>query len=152
MKKTVFIFISLILTFCLLSACGGNENQPETTIAPSQTSAETTIPSPPEELTYLTTIGNGANAFVFKVIDSENKTTEYLIKSDKATVGEALTNLGMLEISDANGEIKHANGIYANNASTGLNWVLYINGEKQTESVNGIEIKNGTVYTFKLEK
>ncbi len=154
MKKNTLCFVIFVIIISIFASCSKNTDTQitESTATAVAVTRQTTIAPPPENLTYLTSIGSGSNSFVFSVVDLESKETNYLIKTDLNAVGPALTALGMININESNGEITDVNGINAGTNKTGAKWVLYVNGENKTASVNETEIKNGTVYTFKLEK
>lgn len=155
MKKYIFCIAILLIAISIFASCAKNTETPAnetTTAATLITTEQTTFALPSEEPTYLTSIGNGANSFVFNVIDLEGNETSYLIKTDLSAVGPSLTSLGMININEANGAITDVNGINADTNKTGVKWAVYSNGENITATVNETTIKSGTVYTFKLEK
>jgi len=100
------------------------------------------------------TLGNGAAAFTFTVVDPEGKETTVTVKTDKTTVGDALTELGL--ISGTEGEyglmVDTINGITLNYDADKMYWAFYIDGEYAMTGVDSTDVVAGSVYTFKAEK
>lgn len=99
------------------------------------------------------TLGTGATAFTFTVVDTEGKETTVTIKTDKTTVGEALVELGLVagEDSEFGLYVKTVNGITLDYDTDGKYWAFYIDGEYAMTGVDSTEITAGSVYTFKAE-
>ena len=94
--------------------------------------------------------GDGAKTLVVEVVVGEDKVV-FTVNTDKETVGEALTEHGLIE-----GEqgafglyIKKVNGITADYDVDQSYWAFYVNGEYGMNGVDTTEIVEGTVY--KLE-
>ncbi len=99
------------------------------------------------------TLGDGKTEFPFEVIDPDGKTTEFIIKTDKTTVGDALCELNL--ISGEEGAyglyVKTVNGIKLDYNEDGMYWAFYINGKYATTGVDKTEIKADALYTFRAE-
>lgn len=91
--------------------------------------------------------------FHLTVVDKDNNETDFDIKSEKATVGEALTDEKLIEGTE--GEyglyITKVNGIEAIYEQDGTYWSFYINGEYAMTGVDTTEIEDGATYMLKVE-
>ncbi len=100
------------------------------------------------------TLGTGAAAFTFTVVDPDGKETTVTVKTDKTTVGDALTELGL--ISGTEGEyglmVDTINGITLDYNADQMYWAFYIDGEYAMTGVDSTDVVAGSVYTFKAEK
>lgn len=92
--------------------------------------------------------------FTFIVVDKDGKETSFSISTDKATVGDALLEEGLIE--GENGAyglyVKKVNGIVADYDIDKTYWAFYINGEYAMSGVDATEIVEGATYSFKVEK
>lgn len=102
----------------------------------------------------VTEIGEGATTFDFEVIDGDEKVTKFKVSTDKKTVGEALLDVQLIEGEDgAYGlYVKKVNGIVADYDVDKTYWSFFINGEMAMTGVDGTEIEEGAVYSFKVIK
>ena len=135
--------LSLILCMVLLAAmtlsaagCGGTE------------------PTPNGTFTDGAVLGEGAVSFTLTVTDSNGQTSGCTVKTDAATVGDALTALGL--IAGDNGAyglyVKTVNGITADYDVDQTYWAFYIDGEYATSGVDTTDIAPGCAYMLKVEK
>lgn len=101
-----------------------------------------------------TAIGKGANTFDFEVIDKDENVTKFRVSTDKTKVVDALLEQGLIEGEDGpyGLYVKKVNGIEADYDKDGTYWAFYVNGEATMEGVSSFEIKEGDVYSFKVEK
>jgi hypothetical protein len=99
------------------------------------------------------TLGNGATAFTFTVVNGEGVETTVTVKTDKETVGEALVELGLVsgEDSDWGLMVDTVNGETVNYNETGKYWAFYIDGEYAQTGVDSTPVTAGATYTFKVE-
>lgn len=98
-------------------------------------------------------IGEGENQFVFTVVDTEGKETEFEVHTDKTIVGEALLDLGIIngDQGDYGLYVKTVNGITLDYETDGKYWAFYVDGEYAMTGVDMTEITTGATYTFKAE-
>ncbi len=153
MKNTKFLSkLSLILCITLIAAmvctmvsCDNKKEDEETK---AETSIETTA-----ETTGSNVLGEGDVAFTFTVRDGESEET-FEIRTDKATVGEALIELGLIEGEEGpyGLYVKKVNGITADFDVDGTYWAFYIDGEYAMTGVDTTEVEDGREYTFSKEK
>ena len=118
-----------------------------TEIGATGTTADTTENGP-------TVLGEGATSFYFNVVDKEGATTRFEIHTDKTIVGDALTELGLIdgEMGDYGLYVKVVNGITADYSIDGTYWAFYVNGEYGMTGVDQTEIQPGQTYDFRVSK
>ena len=99
------------------------------------------------------TLGKGAVSFTFTVVNGEGKEITVTINTDKETVGEALTDLGLVsgEDSEYGLMVDTVNGETWSYAETGKYWAFYIDGEYAMTGVDSTPVTAGSNYTFKVE-
>ena len=97
------------------------------------------------------TLGTGEKTVVVEVC-AEDQTVTFTIKTDKATVGDALAEHGLIEgdAGDFGLYVKRVNGIEADYDKDQTYWAFYINGEYGMTGVDLTEIEEGVIY--RLEK
>ena len=100
-----------------------------------------------ENATYTSdkTFGKGEKTVVVK-ITAEDQTLTFTIKTDKATLGEALREHEL--IVDDNGLIHTINGIKADYNDGGWWWKFTKNGEMMMVGADGATIADGEQYEF----
>ena len=132
MKKIVTLILCAILMISLV-ACGGD-------------TAETTLPS--TTVTDSQVVGEGAKSFPLTIVDKEGNAISITVNTDKETVGEALTELGIVEgtMGEYGLYITHVNGIPAIWEEGGYYWSFYINDEYAMTGVDQTPIADGESY------
>lgn len=137
MKKSVISSISIILSFiCLLCFVSCGEKVDAVGLW--------------ENATYLsdTTIGNGDKTVSFD-IEAGEQTITITLKTDKATLGEAMFEHGL--INDAS-FFNVLNGIEASWEKDQAYWGFYQGNEFMMVGVNDTEISGGEHYRFVYSK
>lgn len=101
-----------------------------------------------------TVLGEGKTSFDFMVIDSEGKETNFKIHTDKKTVGDALSELKLIdgEEGDYGLYVKTVNGITVDYDKDGEYWAFYINDKYAQTGVDTTNIKDGDSYSLVVEK
>ena len=132
MKKLLSVIGVCVLIAAMalnFTGCGSNTT-PETTAAPDSVT------------------------FTVVVADLEGNETPFEITTDKAIVGEALLEEGLIEgdQGDYGLYINTVNGITADWDKDQTYWAFYINGEYATTGIDGTEITAGTTYGLTLTK
>ena len=142
MKKTLFtkllsfaFCIVLIAAMALLAGCNDDANISN----PVSSGVAETL--------------TAEKSFTFVVIDAKGKETSFEISSDKATVGEALLDEGLIAGEDGQYGlyVKTVNGITLDYDTDGKYWAFYVNGEYGMTGVDATEIVAGATYSFKAE-
>ena len=92
-------------------------------------------------------------SFTVVTTDLEGKETTHEIKTDAATVGEALIEARLIKghTTDYGLYVDEVNGIALDWEKDGKYWAFYINGEYAMTGVDTTNVEDGAVYTFKPE-
>ena len=100
------------------------------------------------------TVGKGATAFTVEVAQLDGTSITFTVNTDKATVGEALLELGIVAGDDTEYGlyVKTVNGVTLDYDMDGAYWAFYINGEYAMTGVDATSIEAGASYTLKAEK
>lgn len=98
-------------------------------------------------------LGTGNTKFTFTVKDIEGEEVSFEISTDKKTVGEALTELKLIDgdIGDYGLYVKSVNGIRHEFTEDGKYWAFYVNDAYAEKGCDLTEIENGAVYSFRAE-
>lgn len=98
-------------------------------------------------------LGEGKMSFPFIVVEKDGTETEFLIKTDKEVVGDALLDVELIEGEDGDYGlyVKRVNGILADYNVDGTYWAFYINDEYAMSGVDMTPIVEGEKYSFKVE-
>lgn len=131
MKRIVSLILCLILMVSL-AACGG---------APAETTPSNTV-------TDGQVVGEGAKSFPLTIVDKEGNAITITVNTDKEMVGEALTELGIVEgtMGEYGLYMTHVNGIPAIYEEDGYYWSFYINDEYAMTGVDQTPIVEGESY------
>ena len=101
-----------------------------------------------------TVLGEGEKSFTFVIADKEGAETTLEIHTDAESVGDALSQLGLIDGEEGQYGlyVKSVNGIEADYDKDGVYWAFYIDGEYALTSVDATEVTDGAVYAFRVEK
>lgn len=152
----VVCIVLIAVTALFTIGCNDEQNSVTTNEETSAYADETSVSSDETSDTEngVISIGEGQSKFTFEVVDEDGKTTVFEVKTDKETVGEALTSLNI--ISGEQGAyglyVKTVNGITADYDTNGRYWAFYIDGQYAFSGVDSTEINESSVYSFKVEK
>lgn len=93
-------------------------------------------------------------SFTFVVKDLEGNESTFNITTDKATVGEALLDEGLISGKDSEYGlyVTAVNGITADWDKDQTYWAFYIDGEYAMTGVDATEVTAGATYSFVLTK
>ena len=85
--------------------------------------------------------------------NGDGNETAYEIHTDKATVGEALLELGLIDGEDGDYGlyVKTVNGVTVDYDTDGKYWAFYVDGEYAQTGVDSTEVTPGANYAFKVE-
>ncbi len=144
-SKLLSVIICLMLTAAMaltMTACGDTTANSEPA-GSSQTSSDGVL-----------TVGDGKTEFGFTVTDLDGNKTEFTVRTDKTTVGEALLDAKLIEgdNSEYGLYVKKVNGITADYDTDGTYWAFYIDGEYAMTGVDITEITDGANYEFRISK
>ncbi len=144
MKKFSSILIAIMSVAILFCSCNTN----------SQTNTTTQETPQAQDIFALSEIGEGEKSFILEVQTEEGETHSINVKTNKQTVGEALSEYAIID-----GEqgpyglyIKYVNGILADYNINGAYWAFYINGELASQGADLTEINENYIYSFRFEK
>ena len=136
--------IVLIAAMTLLAAgCAG------TPAAPTDAS----VPVNATENASATVLGEGEKVITVKTADLEGVETTFEVHTNAATVGEALTEVKLIEGHDSEYGlyVDTVNGITLDWEKDGKYWAFYVDGEYAATGVDTTEITAGAVYSFRAE-
>ena len=143
MKKTIKISIILLMIAALLASLSSCKKE------------EAEIDELWKDAIYQsdTTLGNGSKTVKVEVKAGETSVT-FTIKTDKATLGEALTEHSLIEGDPGQYGlyIKKVNGITADYDVDKSYWGFYKNGEYMMTGVDSTNISDGEHYELVYEK
>ena len=96
----------------------------------------------------------GEKNFTFLVVDAEGNEKSFEIKTDAATVGEALLEEELIagEESQYGLYVKTVDGITLDYNKDGAYWSFYVGDAYATSGVDTTEIEDGQTYSFRVEK
>ena len=99
------------------------------------------------------TVGEGKTAFTVEVVQLDGTSIKFTVNTDKATVGEALLDLGIVagDTTEYGLYVKTVNGVTLDYDADGAYWAFYINGEYASTGVDATNIEAGATYTLKGE-
>ena len=148
--------LSLILCVALVAAvalsvigCGDNSTGSGGTTSAVNGTGDVESPKNSDNV-----VGQGSKSFKFLVVDIDGNETEFVVKTDKDTVGAALLENGLIDGEDGDFGlyVKVVNGITADYDKDKTYWAFYVNGEYAMTGVDSTEITEGATYTFQVEK
>ena len=153
MQKTVITkLLSLLIAVVLIAAMallvtGCDSNKTDDAVSESST------PVSSVEETLSTTVGEGATSFDFIVEGLDGKQKAFIVKTDKATVGEALLDAKLIagEDGDYGLYVKTVDGTTLDYDKDGKYWAFYVNGAYANSGVDSTNIVAGETYMFKAE-
>lgn len=140
--------MTLIVAMALFTTgCNGSTGNRTPSDAGTEVNVQTNAQADSNQL------GEGSTKFTFTVVDKEGSETQFEIHTDKETVGEALTELELIdgEESEYGLYVKTVNGITADYDKDGVYWAFYVNGEYAQTGVESTTITEGDSYSFKIE-
>ncbi len=105
------------------------------------------------EAASATVLGEGETVITVKTVDLEGVETTFEVHTNAATVGDALTEVKLIEGHDSEYGlyVDTVNGITLDWEKDGKYWAFYINGEYASTGVDATEISAGAEYSFRAE-
>lgn len=148
-NKNLKSFLSLTLCIVLIAAIalftsGCANDQTDTGNSQSVSASNST---------NATVYGKGNTSFNFTVTDTTGAQSDFIINTDKTTVGEALLEVGLIagEESQYGLYVKTVNGITLDFDKDGKYWAFYVDGNYASAGVDSTEIVANSTYSFKAE-
>lgn len=119
----------------------------------SSTAASEAASATPDTAAEVQVLGEGATVFSFAVVDADGNQTDFDIHTDAATVGDALSELGLIEGEDSEYGlyVKTVNGITVDYDTDGKYWAFYVDDAYAQTGVDTTEITDGASYAFRVE-
>ena len=140
MNKFLSLVLCLALTFALaLSGCGNKDtSSPEGEASDVVENVDDNV------------LGEGEVVFMLDVTNKEGKETHFEIHTDKATVGEALLEVELVEgtTSEYGLMIDTVDGEKLDFNEDGMYWAFLIDGEYAETGVDSTEVVEGTTYSL----
>lgn len=156
--KSMLLCMMLAMAFTVAGCGSKTENtadtqkNTETAIVNTESTVETE--SVDAAMAQEIILGEGSVKFTFIVVDADGNETNFVVSTDKETVGDALLELNLIEGDDSEYGlyVKTVNGITADYDTDGTYWAFYVNGEYASTGVDSTPVNEGDTYEFKVEK
>ena len=151
---SIILCIVLTWTAALITGCNDSKTETPETGSTAVTTTAAATESAEADDAGVTKLGEGQTTFSFTVTEKDGAETVFEISTDKTVVGDALSELGLIEGEEgAYGlYVKKVNGILADYDIDGTYWAFYVNGEYAMTGVDVTDITDGASYAFKVEK
>ncbi|MBP3936311.1 MAG: DUF4430 domain-containing protein [Clostridia bacterium] len=149
MKNKAFIQSSVIVLLVVLIAamallCGCTTNQPDEGGNSTLSSTTTTTAAQPQ------TVGEGETSFAFTVTFLDGASKQYVVRTDKTTVGAALLEVGLIAGSDSQYGlmVESVDGVKLDYTADKAYWAFYVDGAYAMSGVDSTTIETGKSYAF----
>ncbi len=109
---------------------------------------------PPITVTHTKEVGQGSTTFSLYVTDGDGVTTEYIIRTNRRTVGAAIRELGLAVYEDLPHLGNHPvvfDGIVTDLFKQRTYWGFYVNLKSITASPDEVLILTDTIYELRVE-
>ena len=156
--KSMLLCMMLAMAFTV-AGCGSKaegtadaQKNTETAIVNTETTVETESVEAAEAQEIV--LGDGSVKITVIVVDVDGNETNFVVNTDKETVGDALLEQNLIEGEDGDYGlyVKTVNGITADYDTDGTYWAFYVNGEYASTGVDSTPVNEGDTYEFKVEK
>ena len=162
--KSMLLCMMLAMAFTV-AGCGSKtegtadaQKNTETAIVNTETIVETEAVAETESIETAEAqeivLGDGSVKITVIVVDADGHETNFVVSTDKETVGDALLELNLIEgeEGDYGLYVKTVNGITADYDTDHTYWAFYVNGEYSNTGVDSTPVNEGDTYEFKVEK
>lgn len=161
-KKIKSMLLCMMLTMAMAITavgCGSKtentadaQKNTETAIVNTETTVETESVETAEAQEIV--LGDGSVKITVIVVDVDGNETNFVVNTDKETVGDALLEQNLIEGEDGDYGlyVKTVNGITADYDTDQTYWAFYVNGEYASTGVDSTPVNEGDTYEFKVEK
>ena len=156
--KSMLLCMLLAMAFTV-AGCGSKtegtadaKKNTETAIVNTETTVETESIEAAEAQEIV--LGDGSVKITVIVVDADGNETNFVVNTDKETVGDALLEQNLIEgeEGDYGLYVKTVNGITADYDTDKTYWAFYVNGEYASTGVDSTPVNEGDTYEFKVEK
>lgn len=156
--KSMLLCMMLAMAFAV-AGCGSKtegtadaQKNTETAIVNTETTVETESVEAAEAQEIV--LGDGSVKITVIVVDVDGNETNFVVNTDKETVGDALLEQNLIEGEDGDYGlyVKTVNGITADYDTDQTYWAFYVNGEYASTGVDSTPVNEGDTYEFKVEK
>lgn len=156
--KSMLLCMMLAMAFTV-AGCGSKtegtadaKKNTETAIVNTETTVETESIEAAEAQKIV--LGDGSVKITVIVVDADGNETNFVVSTDKETVGDALLEQNLIEgeEGDYGLYVKTVNGITADYDTDKTYWAFYVNGEYASTGVDSTPVNEGDTYEFKVEK
>lgn len=156
--KSMLLCMMLAMAFAV-AGCGSKtegtadaQKNTETAIVNTETTVETESVEAAEAQEIV--LGDGSVKITVIVVDADGNETDFVVNTDKETVGDALLEQNLIEgeEGDYGLYVKTVNGITADYDTDQTYWAFYVNGEYASTGVDSTPVNEGDTYEFKVEK
>ena len=156
--KSMLLCMMLAMAFAV-AGCGSKtegtadaQKNTETAIVNTETTVETESVEAAEAQEIV--LGDGSVKITVIVVDVDGNETNFVVNTDKETVGDALLEQNLIEGEDGDYGlyVKTVNGITADYDTDQTYWAFYVNGEYSNTGVDSTPVNEGDTYEFKVEK
>jgi len=156
--KSMLLCMMLAMAFTV-AGCGSKaegtadaQKNTETAIVNTETTVETESVEAAEAQEIV--LGDGSVKITVIVVDVDGNETNFVVNTDKETVGDALLEQNLIEGEDGDYGlyVKTVNGITADYDTDQTYWAFYVNGEYASTGVDSTPVNEGDTYEFKVEK
>lgn len=143
---SLFLIVVMIIGLLAMASGCGKEEQPA-----EEEDASTAVDV---DLDDAEEMGKGEHHFYLIACDEEDDQTAFSIYTNEKTVGEALDDLGLIEVEEREYGmyVEEVNGVEVNYTEKGQYWAFFVNDEFATDSVDSTEIEEDAVYMFRIEQ
>ena len=162
--KSMLLCMMLAMAFTV-AGCGSKtegtadaQKNSETAIVNTETTVETEAVAETESVETTEAqeivLGDGSVKITVIVVDVDGNETNFVVNTDKETVGDALLEQNLIEgeEGDYGLYVKTVNGITADYDTDHTYWAFYVNGEYSNTGVDSTPVNEGDTYEFKVEK
>ena len=162
--KSMLLCMMLAMAFTAVGCGSKTENtadtqkNTETAIVNTESTVETEAVAETESIETAEAqeivLGDGSVKITVIVVDADGNETNFVVSTDKETVGDALLELNLIEgeEGDYGLYVKTVNGITADYDTDHTYWAFYVNGEYSNTGVDSTPVNEGDTYEFKVEK
>lgn len=142
---SLVLLIALIAAIALSFVSCDKDQSPEE----SETVANTEVGSSGESAAD-NVVGEGNTSFSFTVVFADKTSKTYTVKTDKATVGEALVDAGLISGTDSQYGlmVDTVSGVKLEWDKDKMYWAFYVNGGYANSGVDSTPIKSDETYSF----